>query len=170
MTLYGIITDRNQLLSLINVDGIDTFKQVVNQTYGYTVVEGKKTYLKGDELDDAINSAVLFDEISFDYSSINLMGVTFVDTQTAYKIKVSDALTVYYSTETGLKLKHERSVKEKRKTITTEYFYSNYQFVEGILVPMSINMVSPSIPIPGGINFNAKSIKFNVQTSDSDFE
>jgi len=52
----------------------------------------------------------------------------------------------------------------------TENFYNNYEEVEGILFPMSINLVTPSMPIPGGLFLNATSIMLNVETSDSDFE
>ena len=60
--------------------------------------------------------------------------------------------------------------KDVCNSIITENFYSNYEDVDGILFPMSINLVTPSIPIPGGLNLSAKSIKLNVDVSDSDFE
>ena len=54
--------------------------------------------------------------------------------------------------------------------MVTENYYNNYEEVEGILFPKSINLITPSIPIPGGLNLKATSIMLNVEISDSDFE
>ena len=78
--------------------------------------------------------------------------------------------SLFYSIETGLKLKELQTQEVEGNSIITENFYSNYEDVDGILFPMSINLVTPSIPIPGGLNLSAKSIKLNVDVSDSDFE
>ena len=85
-------------------------------------------------------------------------------------IGLSDSKSLFYSIETGLKLKELQTQEVEGNSIITENFYSNYEDVDGILFPMSINLVTPSIPIPGGLNLSAKSIKLNVDVSDSDFE
>ena len=132
-------------------------------------VMGQKMEITGAELEEAIASAA-FTETNLDYSSIELIGKSEVNGEPAYEIKVSNTKSLFYSIETGLKLKEVQTQEVEGNSIVTENYYSNYQDVEGILFPMSINLVTPSIPIPGGLNLNAKSIKLNVDVSDSDFE
>ena len=43
------------------------------------------------------------------------------------------------------------------------------EVVEGVLIPNEINLVTPTLPIPGGITIKFNNIKLNVKTSDSDF-
>ena len=167
--IYNKKSSKKQSLTTISVMG-QSQKIVVNQTYAYMEAMGQKIDMTGDELQEAISSAVLFDELNFDYSSLELIGKSEVNGEPAYEIKVSDSKSLFYSIETGLKLKEVQTQEVEGNSIVTENYYSNYQDVEGILFPMSINLVTPSIPIPGGLNLNAKSIKLNVDISDSDFE
>jgi hypothetical protein len=132
-------------------------------------VMGQTIEMTGAELDEAIAGAALFPETSLDYSSLELIGKSEVNNIAAYEIKVSGSKSLFYSIETGLKLKEVQTQEMGGNTMITEQFYSSYEDVEGILFPMSINLISPSMPIPGGLNLNAKSIKLNVEVSDSDF-
>ena len=87
----------------------------------------------------------------------------------AYEIKITDNKSVFYSAETGLKLKEFESQEVDGNLITGEVFYKEYKEVDGILIPSEINQVSASIPVPGGLTFKTSVIKLNVKTSDSDF-
>ena len=77
--------------------------------------------------------------------------------------------SIFYSVESGLKLKEIESQEVEGNLITSEIFYNEYQEIDGILLPKEINQVSASIPVPGGITFKTTSVKLNVETSDSDF-
>ena len=167
--LYSLKSNKNQSLTTINVMG-QSQKIVVNQSSGFMEVMGQKMEITGAELEEAIASAALFTETNLDYSTIELVGKTEVDDEAAYEIKVSDSKSLFYSIETGLKLKEVTTQEVEGNSIITENFYNNYEEVEGILFPMSINLVTPSMPIPGGLFLNATSIMLNVETSDSDFE
>ena len=167
--LYSLKSNKNQSLTTISVMG-QSQKIVVNQSSGFMEVMGQKMEITGAELEEAIASAALFTETNLDYSTIKLVGKTEVDDEAAYEIKVSDSKSLFYSIETGLKLKEVTTQEVEGNSIITENFYNNYEEVEGILFPMSINLVTPSMPIPGGLFLNATSIMLNVETSDSDFE
>jgi predicted Zn-dependent peptidase len=167
--LYSLKSNKNQSLTTINVMG-QSQKIVVNQSSGFMEVMGQKMEITGAELEEAISNAALFTETNLDYSTIELVGKTEVDDEAAYEIKVSDSKSLFYSIETGLKLKAVTTQEVEGNSMITENFYNNYEEVEGILFPMSINLVTPSMPIPGGLFLNATSIMLNVETSDSDFE
>ena len=167
--LYSLKSNKNQSLNTISVMGTSQ-KIVVNQSSGFMEVMGQKIEITGTELEEAISSAALFTETNLDYSTIELVGKTEVDDEAAYEIKVSDSKSLFYSIETGLKLKAVTTQEVEGNSMITENFYNNYEEVEGILFPMSINLVTPSMPIPGGLFLNATSIMLNVETSDSDFE
>ncbi len=167
--LYSLKSNKNQSLTTISIMGTSQ-KIVVNQSSGFMEVMGQKMEITGTELEEAISGAALFTETNLDYSTIELVGKTEVDDEAAYEIKVSDSKSLFYSIETGLKLKAVTTQEIEGNNMITENFYNNYEEVEGILFPMSINLVTPSMPIPGGLFLNATSIMLNVETSDSDFE
>ena len=167
--LYSLKSNKNQSLTTINVMG-QSQKIVVNQSSGFMEVMGQKMEITGAELEEAISGAALFTETNLDYSTIELVGKTEVDDEAAYEIKVSDSKSLFYSIETGLKLKAVTTQEVEGNSMITENFYNNYEEVDGILFPMSINLVTPTMPIPGGLFLNATSIMLNVETSDSDFE
>ena len=167
--VYSLKSNKNQSLNTISVMGTSQ-KIVVNQSSGFMEVMGQKIEITGTELEEAISNAALFTETNLDYSTIELVGKTEVDDEAAYEIKVSDSKSLFYSIKTGLKLKEVTTQEVEGNSIITENFYNNYEEVEGILFPMSINLVTPSMPIPGGLFLNATSIMLNVETSDSDFE
>ena len=167
--IYNKKSSKKQSLTTISVMG-QSQKIVVNQTYAYMEAMGQKIDMTGDELQEAVSSAVLFDELNFDYSSLELIGKSEVNGEPAYEIKISDSKSLFYSIATGLKLKEIQTQEVEGNSMVTENYFNNYEDVEGILFPKSINLITPSIPIPGGLNLNAKSIKLNVDVSDSDFE
>ena len=167
--LYSLKSNKNQSLTTISVMG-QSQKIVVNQSSGFMEVMGQKMEITGAELEEAISGTALFTETNLDYSTIELVGKTEVDDEAAYEIKVSDSKSLFYSIETGLKLKAVTTQEIEGNNMITENFYNNYEEVEGILFPMSINLVTPSMPIPGGLFLDATSIMLNVETSDSDFE
>lgn len=167
--LYSLKSNKNQSLTTISIMGTSQ-KIVVNQSSGFMEVMGQKIEITGTELEEAISGAALFTETNLDYSTIELVGKTEVDDEAAYEIKVSDSKSLFYSIETGLKLKAVTTQEVEGNSMITENFYNNYEEVDGILFPMSINLVTPTMPIPGGLFLNATSIMLNVETSDSDFE
>ena len=169
LEMYSVKNNQNQSLMEMSAMGMTIAKTVFNKFQGYNEVNGQRIPLTEVELEQAIINSALFSELNFDFSLVELVGTSDVEGEKAYEIKVTDNKSVFYSVDTGLKLKEVESQEVEGNLIVGETYYREYEEVEGILLPKVINQVSASIPIPGGITFKATSIKLNVETKDSDF-
>ena len=169
LEMYSLKNNQNQSLMTMTAMGMTLVKSVFNKYQGYNEVNGQRIPLSDEELEQAIINSALFSELNFDFETIELIGTSFVNDEKAYEIKITDNKSVFYSAETGLKLKEFESQEIDGNLITGEVFYKEYEEVDGILIPSEINQVSASIPVPGGLTFKTSVIKLNVKTSDSDF-
>jgi len=169
LEMYSLKNNQNQSLMTMTVLRMTLVKSVFNKYQGYNEVNGQRIPLSDEELEQAIINSALFSELNFDLGSIELIGTSIVNEEKAYEIKITDNKSVFYSAETGLKLKEFESQEVDGNLITGEVFYKEYKEVDGILIPSEINQVSASIPVPGGLTFKTSVIKLNVKTSDSDF-
>ena len=169
LEMYSLKNNQNQSLMTMTAMGMTLVKSVFNKYQGYNEVNGQRIPLSDEELEQAIINSALFSELNFDLGSIELIGTSIVNEEKAYEIKITDNKSVFYSAETGLKLKEFESQEVDGNLITGEVFYKEYKEVDGILIPSEINQVSASIPVPGGLTFKTNIIKLNVKTSDSDF-
>ena len=169
LEMYSVKNNQNQSLMEMSAMGMTIAKTVFNKFQGYNEVNGQRIPLTEVELEQAIINSALFSELNFDFSLVELVGTSDVEGEKAYEIKVTDNKSVFYSVDTGLKLKEVESQEVEGNLVVGETYYREYEEVEGILLPKVINQVSASIPIPGGITFKATSIKLNVETKESDF-
>ena len=169
LEMYSLKNNQNQSLMTMTAMGMTLVKSVFNKYQGFNEVNGQRIPLSDEELEQAIINSALFSELNFDLGSIELIGTSIVNEEKAYEIKITDNKSVFYSAETGLKLKEFESQEVDGNLITGEVFYKEYKEVDGILIPSEINQVSASIPVPGGLTFKTSVIKLNVKTSDSDF-
>ena len=169
LEMYSIKNNQNQSLMEMSAMGMTIAKTVFNKYQGFNEVNGQRIPLTEVELEQAIINSALFSELNFDFSLVQLVGTSDVEGEKAYEIKVTDNKSVFYSVDTGLKLKEVESQEVEGNLIVGETYFKEYEEVEGILLPKEINQVSASIPIPGGITFKATSIKLNVETKESDF-
>ena len=169
LEMYSLKNNQNQSLMTMTAMGMTLVKSVFNKYQGYNEINGQRIPLTDEELEQAIINSALFSELNFDFETIELIGTSFVNDEKAYEIKITDNKSVFYSAETGLKLKEFESQEVDGNLITGEVFYKEYKEVDGILIPSEINQVSASIPVPGGLTFKTSLIKLNVKTSDSDF-
>ena len=169
LEMYSLKNNQNQSLMTMTAMGMTLVKSVFNKYQGYNEVNGQRIPLSDEELEQAIINSAIFSELNFDLGSIELVGTSVVNEEKAYEIKITDNKSIFYSAETGLKLKEFESQEIDGNLITGEVFYKEYKEVDGILIPSEINQVSASIPVPGGLTFKTSVIKLNVKTSDSDF-
>ena len=169
LEMYSVKNDQNQSLMEMSAMGMTIAKTVFNKYQGFNEVNGQRVPLTEIELEQAIINSALFSELNFDFSIVQLVGTSEVEGEEAYEIKVTDNKSVFYSVDTGLKLKEVESQEVEGNLIVGETYFKEYEEVEGILLPKLINQVSAAIPIPGGITFKATSIKLNVETNESDF-
>lgn len=170
LEMYSLKNNNNQFLQEMSAMGTTLAKTVFNQYKGYTVVNGQKIPLSSTEIIENKKNSYLINELYFDSSDIELIGTSTVNGEKAYEVKVNDEENIFFSVESGLKLKRVYSQLIEGKLIKGEINYLGYEDVNGIMLPRIINQVSSAVPIPGGITFIATSIKINEGTSDSDFQ
>ena len=89
----------------VSAMGNSMSKQVLDGNAGYTVVQGNRTDMNEEEVKKAQVESSPFPEINYLSQDLTLEKIEDIDGVKAYKIKVSDILSVYYSIETGLKIK-----------------------------------------------------------------
>jgi len=169
LEMYSLKNDQNQSLMTMSAMGMTVVKSVFDKYQGYNEINGQRIPLTDKELEQAIINSALFSELNFDFDLIELIGISEINNEKAYEIKITENKSIFYSVESGLKLKEIESQEVEGNLITSEIFYNEYQEIDGILLPKEINQVSASIPVPGGITFKTTSVKLNVETSDSDF-
>ena len=105
LEMYSLKNNQNQSLMTMTAMGMTLVKSVFNKYQGYNEVNGQRIPLKDEELEQAIINSALFSELNFDFETIELIGTSFVNDEKAYEIKITDNKSVFYSAETGLKLK-----------------------------------------------------------------
>jgi hypothetical protein len=169
LEFYSLKNNQNQSLATVTAGGMVVQRSVFNKYQGYNEVNGQRMPLTDSELEQAIINSALFSELNYDFSTLELVGTSTIDDQKAYEIKITDNKTEYYSVESGLKMKIVEKQEIEGNQIAIETTAKEYEEVEGILIPNEINLVTPTLPIPGGITIKFNNIKLNVKTSDSDF-
>jgi len=169
LEMYSIKNNQNQSKMEMSAMGITIAKNVFNKYQGFNEVNGQRIPLTDIELEQAIINSALFSELNYDYSKIELIGLSSVEDEEVYELKITENKSAFYSKVSGLKLKEVETQEVNGNLIINETYFKDYQEIDSILLPREINQVSPSIPIPGGITFKVISINLNVETSDSDF-
>ncbi|MBT5936334.1 MAG: insulinase family protein [Cryomorphaceae bacterium] len=169
LEFYSLKNNQNQSLATVTAGGMVVQKSVFNKYQGYNEVNGQKMPITDTELEQAIINSALFTELNYDYSTMELVGTSIVNEEKAYEVKVTDNKTEYYSIESGLKVKEVETSEVEGNQMSVETTINEYEEVDGILIPSEINLVTPGMPIPGGITIKFGTINLNIKTSDSDF-
>ncbi len=155
-------TTKNQFMQDLSAMGNSMSKQVLDGKSGYVVAQGQKKDMNEDEIKKVQAESSPFPEVNYLSQNVILEKIEKVEGENAYKIKVSDELSVYYSVETGLKIKEVRSVG----AATSSIFYSDYKEVAGIKFPFKMTQTMG----PRKFDFIFKEIKVNEDVSDADFK
>lgn len=138
-------------------------KQVITPKGGYTVVQGQKTELTGEELKAAQAEAVPFAELKANSAAV-LTGIESINGVDAYGVKTGDT-TSYYEVATGLKIAAVQEVEQMGQKMQQVVNYSDYKEVKGIKFPF-VQMMNVGIEI----ELKTKEIKINEGVSDADFK
>ncbi|MGY0391501.1 M16 family metallopeptidase [Bizionia sp. KMM 8389] len=154
-------TNKKQSLQQIEVMG-QAQKQVLNGDTGYTFAQGQRKDMTEEEIKEAQVKSAPFAETNYLNNDVTLEKIEKIDGEAAYKIKVSEETSVYYSVETGLKIK-EVTDSEMGQSAT---FYSDYKEVSGIKFPFKTSRTMG----PRKIDFIVKEVKVNEGVTDADFE
>lgn len=155
-------TVKNQFMQDLNVMGNSMSKQVLDGNAGYVVAQGQKKEMTPEEVKKVQAESSPFPEVNYLNQNVKLEKIEKVNGENAYKIKVSDELSVFYSVESGLKLKETRTIPQG----FTSIFYKEYKDVTGVKFPFRMTQTMG----PRNIDFLIKDIKVNEDVSDADFK
>ncbi len=182
-TIMRATIQNNKVTMIINQKTPDKFKQeinfggmsqvvVFNGKTGQMKVGDNKIPITGDEAQRQKYEAMMDLVLHLDSLEIKtkLAGTEKVDGKDTYKIEMTlptgTKWIQYYSTDTGLKVKEEKTITSPQGTFTQETLYSDYKDVEGVKYPFTI---SQSVG-PQHFTFNVSTIKVNTGLKDDIFE
>ena len=155
-------TTKNQSLQEVTAMGQSIMKSVVDGESGYVVMQGQKSDMSEDDLKKSIAETSPFPEVNYLNGGVALERIEDVDGEKAYKIKVDDETSVFYSMNSGLKIKEEKSSPMG----TQSSFYTDYKEVAGIKFPFKIGQTFG----PRKMDFLVKEVKVNEGVTDADFD
>lgn len=155
-------TVKNQLAQEITAMGQSIMKTVVDGESGYVVMQGQKSDMSNDDLKKSLSETSPFPEINYLNSGVSLEKIEDVDGEKAYKIKIDDETSNYYSVSTGLKIKEVKSTQMGESST----FFTEYKEVSGIKFPFKIGQTFG----PRKMDFIVKEVKINEGVSDADFD
>ena len=160
-------TDKSQFMQDVKMMGNSVSKQVLNGDKGYMVNQGQRLDFSEEEISKIKKEAVPFPELNYlNNDAITLEGTEMVGDKTAYKLKVNDEKTIFYDTESGLKLQEVNVTEMQGQQIQTTSTYEDYKEVSGILFPFKLIQTLG----PQAFEFIISEIKINEGVSAVDFE
>ena len=131
-------TSKNQSMSEVSAMGQSFMKSVVDGEGGYVVMQGQRKDMTDEELKEAKVESSPFPEVNYLNGGVTLEKIENVDGENAYKINVGENKSLYYSVETGLKIKQVESSPAGTQSV----FYSDYKDVGGIQFPFKIGQTA----------------------------
>lgn len=155
-------TSKNQSMSEVTAMGQSFVKSVVSPEGGYVVQQGQRKDMTDDELKEAKVESSPFPEVNYLNGGVTLEKIEKVDGVNAYKINIGENKSLYYSVETGLKIKQVETSPAGSQSV----FYSDYKDVGGIKFPFKIGQTAG----PRRFDFIVKEVKVNEGVSDADFD
>lgn len=142
-------------------------RMVIKDGVGKVTAMGQEQVLSEEDMKKGELDTYIFPELQYKKLgyTLELEGIREIKGENAYKIVVSGddgpLVTDYYSVETGLKVKNENP-------IAGDSFLNDYEEVNGVLYPMSMELNSPQIPFP--LKSKVEKIEFNVDLDPELFD
>lgn len=155
-------TAKDQFATEVFAMGQSMMKTVVDGEAGYKVQQGQRSEMTPDEVKKTKSEGSPFPEVNYLNGGVTLEKIEDVDGEKAYRIKVSDDQTNFYSVETGLKIKQEKA--SEAGAVST--FFTDYQEISGVKFPFKISQTMG----PRKFDFLVKEIKVNEGVTDADFD
>ena len=156
---------KGKILVSIEMGGMSMMKQVVNEKGAYSIQQGQRKELEGDELAEMKATAATFEELLLaKKTDLVLDGIEQINGNDAYVIK-NGKTTLYYDVTSGLKVAESKTVEKADQKMTVTTNFSDYRAVKGVKIPyeMVINQ---------GFDLDIKmsDVKINEGVSNADFE
>jgi len=144
-------------------------KQVFDGQAGYMMQGPNKRPMSAEDITDAKNKNVLFEELSLDMSKVTLESMTSIKGEDAYKLKVTGSGEPefrYYNTKTGYLVKTETTKEAQGQKMTVSTDYGNYTPTSGIQFPFSITTKQG----PQTFGMIIKKATVNEDVTEADFK
>ena len=155
-------TAKKQFASEVSAMGQSMMKTVVDGESGYVVMQGQRKDMTDDEVKKTVLEASPFPEVNYLNGGVTLEKIEDVDGEKAYRIKVSEEQTNFYSVESGLKIKEIKTTPMG----SASTFFTEYQEISGVKFPFKISQTMG----PRKFDFAVKEIKVNEGVTDADFD
>ncbi|MDO6595553.1 pitrilysin family protein [Oceanihabitans sp. 2_MG-2023] len=155
-------TAKNQFAQEVIAMGQSMMKTVIDGETGYSIMQGQRTDMNADDVKKTQVEGSPFPEVNYLNGGVTLEKIEDVDGEKAYRIKISEEQTNFYSVETGLKIKEEKATPMGASSIT----FTEYQEVSGVKFPFKMNQTMG----PRKFDFIVKEIKVNEGVTDADFD
>jgi len=145
--------------------GMSMVKQVVNDKAAYMVQQGQKQDITGNDLKEAQQDAVPFDELTLSTNKdIKLAGIEAINGADAYAIKLGEK-TYYYDVATGYKVAVAQEVGEGDKKATQTTYFGDYKAVKGVKLPYKV-----TLNMGMDLEFKVVDAKINEGVTPADFQ
>lgn len=162
MNLQIKTTKNVQSFTEVTAMGQSFMKSVINGDSGYMVMQGQKKELTPEEVEGYKMESVPFPELTMTEEQASLEKIENVDGEDAYKINVGDTKSLYYSVDSGLKIRQVENTPQGQSI----QMFSDYQKVNDIMFPFSMSQTMG----PQKFDFKVKEIKVNEGVTDADFD
>jgi zinc protease len=164
----------NMFMQKMTMGGNVLQLQVFDGTAGSQTAMGQTQEITGDELAELKLQAVMFPELQYDQLGyeLELMGIEDVNGQEAYRIRFTGPTgkihNEYFSLDTRLRIKSQRSQESPVGSVSIETFYSDYRPVDGVMFPFvikqqagpqSIDMEVLDVEVNSGVDSAVFSVK-----------
>lgn len=158
----------NKTVTEMSIEGMGTLmKQAFNGETGYIEQQGQKRPMPEDMVAKR-KTSTLFEELAFDNATLSLESLTTIDGKDVYKIKVDkngESSFRYYSSETSLLVRTEKTENAGGQEVTSTMDYDKYSPVNGVKFPYYFVQKAG----PQTIIFNLSNVKVNEGVTDADF-
>lgn len=155
-------TSKDQSAIEVFAMGQSMMKTVVDGEAGYKVQQGQRSEMTPDEVKKTKTESSPFPEVNYLNGGVTLEKIEDVDGEKAYRVKISEEQTNFYSVASGLKIK----VDKTSETGSASTYFTEYQEVSGIKFPFKISQTMG----PRKFDFVVKEIKVNEGVTDADFD
>ena len=139
-------------------------KQVVNGNTAYTMQQGQKKVLEGEELAKMKENAILFNEtLLATKPGVTISGIEPIDGSDAYAVVDGDT-TYYFDVKSGLKTAESSNEEKGGQKMTRVTNFKDYRVVKGVKVPFNTIM-----NVGFELDIKMSDVKINEGVSDADF-
>lgn len=162
----------NKAKTVTSMGGKVLQEQIFDGEKGKIIMNGAAKMLEGKELESLkyqsiFNRELQYEKLGFD---LELKGTEKVGDKETYKVKVTSpdgkAVTEYYDTESGLKLREVRMEELMGQTMKVILDISDYKEVSGMMIPHTIKQTAATQVA----TLKVKSCKANTGVSDDEFK